>query len=135
MTQDDILTGVLLDEVALNLDELACACAVEPNWIVERVEAGLLSNVAAGQITRWQFSSTELARARRLAAVERDFEANPELAALVADLIEEVERLKGRLNAAGLPVSFVELSAPFGHDSFLLDVPALDRVVAGFLNQ
>lgn len=37
------------------------------------------------------------------------------------------------LNAAGLPVSFVELSAPFGHDSFLLDVPALDRVVQGFL--
>ncbi len=39
------------------------------------------------------------------------------------------------LNAAGAAVSFVELSAPFGHDSFLLDVPALDRVVAGFLNQ
>ncbi|WP_156842555.1 homoserine O-acetyltransferase MetX [Novosphingobium aquimarinum] len=37
------------------------------------------------------------------------------------------------LSAAGLPVSFVELSAPFGHDSFLLDVPALDKVVAGFL--
>jgi homoserine O-acetyltransferase len=39
------------------------------------------------------------------------------------------------LNAAGAPVSFVELSAPFGHDSFLLDVPALDRVVAGFLGR
>lgn len=38
------------------------------------------------------------------------------------------------LNAVGAPVSFVELSAPFGHDSFLLDVPELDRVVAGFLN-
>ncbi len=38
------------------------------------------------------------------------------------------------LNAAGAPVSFVELSAPFGHDSFLLDVPALDRVVKGFLH-
>ena len=37
------------------------------------------------------------------------------------------------LNAAGAPASFVELSAPFGHDSFLLDVPALDRVVRGFL--
>ena len=37
------------------------------------------------------------------------------------------------LNAAGAPASFVELSAPFGHDSFLLDVPALDRVVSGFL--
>ncbi|WP_309622773.1 homoserine O-acetyltransferase [Novosphingobium sp.] len=37
------------------------------------------------------------------------------------------------LNASGAAVSFVELSAPFGHDSFLLDVPALDRVIAGFL--
>ncbi len=39
------------------------------------------------------------------------------------------------LNAAGLPVSFMELAAPFGHDSFLLEVPALDRVMAGFLSQ
>jgi len=37
------------------------------------------------------------------------------------------------LNAAGAAVSFVELSAPHGHDSFLLDVPALDRVIGGFL--
>jgi homoserine O-acetyltransferase/O-succinyltransferase len=37
------------------------------------------------------------------------------------------------LNAAGAAASFVELSAPYGHDSFLLDVPALDRVVSGFL--
>ena len=37
------------------------------------------------------------------------------------------------LNAVAAPVSFVELSAPFGHDSFLLDVPALDRVVKGFV--
>ena len=37
------------------------------------------------------------------------------------------------LNAVGAPVSFVELAAPYGHDSFLLDVPALDRVIAGFL--
>ncbi|MCK9541613.1 MAG: homoserine O-acetyltransferase [Novosphingobium sp.] len=44
-------------------------------------------------------------------------------------------RLVHALNAAGAAVSFVELSAPFGHDSFLLDVPALDRVMAGFLGQ
>jgi len=37
------------------------------------------------------------------------------------------------LNAAGAAVSFVELSAPFGHDSFLLDVPAQDSVIKGFL--
>ena len=44
-------------------------------------------------------------------------------------------RLVHALNASASPVSFVELSAPYGHDSFLLDVPALDRVVSGFLNQ
>jgi homoserine O-acetyltransferase/O-succinyltransferase len=37
------------------------------------------------------------------------------------------------LNAAGAPASFVELASPYGHDAFLLDSPALDRVVAGFL--
>jgi homoserine O-acetyltransferase len=37
------------------------------------------------------------------------------------------------LNAAGAAVSFVELSSPFGHDSFLLDTPELNRVVDGFL--
>ena len=45
----------------------------------------------------------------------------------------ESRHLVHALNAAGAPVSFVELSAPHGHDSFLLDVPALDRVVRGFL--
>ena len=48
---------------------------------------------------------------------------------------EVSRRLVHALSAAGAAVSFVELSAPFGHDSFLLDVPALDRVVAGFLGQ
>jgi homoserine O-acetyltransferase len=37
------------------------------------------------------------------------------------------------LNAAGAPVSFVELSSPFGHDAFLMDTPDLDRVIDGFV--
>jgi homoserine O-acetyltransferase/O-succinyltransferase len=37
------------------------------------------------------------------------------------------------LNAAGAPVSFVELETTLGHDSFLLDVPEMFRVLDGFL--
>lgn len=37
------------------------------------------------------------------------------------------------LNAVGAPVSFVELSSPFGHDAFFLEVDGFDRVVRGFL--
>lgn len=103
MAQHDVLTGVVLDEVALTLEDLARACAVEPQWIAERVEAGLLGSASLKSF-EWRFVSADLARARRLAALERDFDANQELAALVVDLIEEVGRLRGRLKAAGLKV-------------------------------
>lgn len=101
MAQDDIVTGVVLDEVALTVEDLARACAVEAQWVVERVEAGLLGRASVESV-EWRFVSADLARARRLAALERDFEADQELAALVVDLIEEVARLKTRLKAAGL---------------------------------
>lgn len=45
----------------------------------------------------------------------------------------ESQHLVRALNAAGAPVSFVELSTPFGHDGFLLETPGLDDVVRGFL--
>jgi homoserine O-acetyltransferase/O-succinyltransferase len=38
------------------------------------------------------------------------------------------------LNAAGAAVSFVEITSPFGHDAFFLDVPEFDRVVDGFIS-
>lgn len=37
------------------------------------------------------------------------------------------------LNAAGAQASFVELSSPFGHDSFLLKNAEMNRIVDGFL--
>ena len=45
----------------------------------------------------------------------------------------ESRRIVQALQSVGAAASFVELSAPFGLDSFLLDVPALDRIVAGTL--
>ena len=46
---------------------------------------------------------------------------------------EQSRKIVHALNAVAAPVSFVELKAPYGHDSFLLDIPALDRVIKGFL--
>jgi len=99
MSRDEILSGVVLEEVTLSVDELARACAVAPQWVVMRVEAGLLGCLRESP-QELRFASAELARARRLAALERDFEANEELAALVADLIEEVQRLRAQLRSA-----------------------------------
>ena len=87
-----VATGVVLEDAALGVEELARVCATAPQWVVERVEAGLLHCSAADGERR--FASVELLRARRLSALERSFDANPEIAALAVDLIEEVERLR-----------------------------------------
>ncbi len=102
MQGNESLTGVLLDEVALSLDELARACGVEPDWVVRHVQAGLLGDATAVQVTSWQFRSADLARARRLRELESHFEADAALAALVVDLSDEVRRLRARLHALGL---------------------------------
>ena len=100
-SMSESLSGVLLDDIALTLDELACACSVEPSWVVRHVEAGVLGDVTVG-VTEWRFRSKDLARARSLLHLERDFDANEELAALVLDLADEIRRLRGRLHALGL---------------------------------
>lgn len=102
-SQQETVTGIVLDDAALSLEELARACAVEPHWVVERIEAGIFGDGSV-QVTSWRFTSRDLTRARRIRQLERDFDAAPELAALMADLVEEVENLKGRLRAAGLKV-------------------------------
>ncbi|MFC5473422.1 chaperone modulator CbpM [Paraherbaspirillum soli] len=100
MTRSNIVTGVLLDEVALTLEEFARACEMAPQWVVAHVEAELIG-VNPHDSATWRFSSADLIRARRLAAAERMFDANQDAAALMVDLIEEVERLRKLLQRAG----------------------------------
>jgi chaperone modulatory protein CbpM len=103
MEQHDIVTGVLLEDAALGLEEFARACAVEPDWVVRHVQAGVLGeHGAVEQVTEWRFHSADLRRARSMLAIERDFDAGEELAGLVVDLTEEVRRLRTRLRAHGL---------------------------------
>ena len=102
MAQSDVLTAVLLDEAALTVEELALACSVEPDWVMRRVQTGILLREAPPQATSWRFTSSDLARARRLREIELEFDADEDLAALVVDLSDEVRRLKTRLRAAGL---------------------------------
>jgi chaperone modulatory protein CbpM len=96
MRQEDVLIGALLEDACLTLEELSRACAVPPDWVIERVRDGLLT--APGESpSAWRFSSRDLARARQMRRFERDFDAVPELAALVVDLLDELEQVRSRL--------------------------------------
>lgn len=93
MQKDNVLTGSLLEESWLTLDQVAAACAVDPQWLLRNIDEGLFPD-AESVAGVWRISVTGLRRARRMRQIERDFEAVPELAALVADLLEELDHLR-----------------------------------------
>ncbi|RKR03284.1 chaperone modulatory protein CbpM [Kushneria sinocarnis] len=101
MSHQDIIAGELLDEEHLSLEELARACAVDRQWVIERLEGGLLEEGGRHGVHH-HFTSYTLTRVRRMRRMEQDFDAVPELAALVADLLEEMDRLRTRAHAAGV---------------------------------
>ena len=96
MREPDLIVATLKEDVALSLDELCTTCAVSREWVVTRVHEGLLP-VDDGSPEDWRFGTRQLWRAREMRRIEHDFDAAPELAALVADLIEEIDRLRSRL--------------------------------------
>jgi len=102
MRDDEILIGSLMEDTWLTLEQVSAACAVEPEWLLRHIEEGLFPH-ADSVAGVWRFSAVSILRARRMRQLERDFEATPELAALMADLLEEVDALRTRLRCAGLP--------------------------------
>jgi chaperone modulatory protein CbpM len=95
MKEYTIHTGDLIDEVNLTLEELASTCNVDKTWVIERVHSGSLTFTKEEE--HWHFSSHDLIRAKRLLSIEQNFDANEELAALVADLIEELATLRKQI--------------------------------------
>lgn len=89
----------MIEETGYSLEQLAHVCGVSQDWIVAHVEAGVLHVDAGNNIFR--FDCATLIRARRIAHLEKSFDADPQLAALTTDLIEEVTYLRKRLKAFG----------------------------------
>lgn len=87
----------------LTADELARACGVRVDWIVELVDIGIIESKVPSRVpTQWRFHGADLQRALVAARLERDFGANLDAAALIIDLQYEVRRLKTVLLVQGL---------------------------------
>ena len=93
----------VLDTAALDVAQLAHACAQPTGWVVQRVQEEVLHiDGDSGQgDSEWRFSSRTLLRARRIAHLETAYDADPQLAALAADLMEEVQTLRRLLHERG----------------------------------
>ncbi|MCB1916387.1 MAG: MerR family transcriptional regulator [Rhodocyclaceae bacterium] len=88
-------------ETYFTIEQLAGLCTRDREWVRARLGEGLLPT-ERGRGDAARFSAAGLRHARRMAALERDFDAVPELAALVADLLGELDRLRTRLRSLGL---------------------------------
>lgn len=94
---ESLLTGTLLDEECeLSLRELASACGVSAEMLIEMVDEGMLEPRGRDPLG-WRFPASALKRARTALHLQEDLGVNLAGAALVVDLLEEIRRLRCEL--------------------------------------
>ncbi|HMN82923.1 MAG TPA: chaperone modulator CbpM [Burkholderiaceae bacterium] len=96
-----VAVGVLVEEqIEFTLNDLSRACRVERQRLVALVEAGVLEPTG-DRPDDWRFEGASLRRARTALRLGRDFELDASATALVLDLLDEIETLRGRLQRYG----------------------------------
>ena len=92
---------VVEEEVSFSLAQLCQASGAEADQVVILVQEGVLTPSGSGP-QDWQFQGPSLKRTLRVIRLARDFELGLPGAALVMDLLEEIEALRARLQRAGI---------------------------------
>lgn len=101
MNDDTYRVHVVLDEVWLDLADLCHLAGVTEIWVKERMADGLLTPDSMSAMEALRFDADDLRRVMRMASLERDFDAVPELASLVIDLELELATLRAKLLRLG----------------------------------
>jgi len=97
---DNYIIATIMDESWLTLEQLARICRVETTWLQLRLDEGLFP-YAESVAGTWRFSNRCVQRAQRMHQLERNFDAVPELAALIADMQDEIEHLRAAIRITG----------------------------------
>lgn len=85
----------LIDGEMLHIEEIARMCCVSNEWVYTRIEQEILH--AVNRDGRYYCTSAMLFRAKQVANIEHQYDADPQLAALVVDLVEEVQALRNQI--------------------------------------
>lgn len=92
-----LITGQLLEEEsALTLGELCRACDCPAEEVLRLVEEGVIEP-RGPEPRRWRFQAVSIRRVRSARRLRRDLGVNLAGAALALDLIDELDRLRLRL--------------------------------------
>lgn len=92
-----IYSGMVLDEhTQFTLVELCLLGKTSAEWVIELVDEGVLEPEGA-TVSDWRFDARALKRLQAVKRLQRDLRINLPGAALVLDLLDEVESLRQRL--------------------------------------
>jgi chaperone modulatory protein CbpM len=91
------LAAELVDETALcTVEELSVACSVDPKWIAELAEHGVIEPIGQDR-SDWKFTNLSIVRVAKARRLERDLSLNPASLAIVLDLLDEIDDLRVQL--------------------------------------
>ena len=96
---DDIAGEVAEATSAETLAALCVSCQVEETWVSELVAHGAIIPAAGAGGGGTQFTAAMVMRVRKAKRLARDFDLNAPGVALVLDLLDEIEGLRGQLRA------------------------------------
>lgn len=100
-----IITVIKVEEhPVLSLDELCVSCGISYEYIHELVEFGIIEPRGISH-EDWRFDAEQLRRIRLIMRLEDDLEINLAGAALVLDLLDEIEMLRSKVELLKKQVS------------------------------
>lgn len=86
-----VVTEILVEErPQLSLEELCQAAGIDANFIQDLIEYGILDEAD-------EFDAEQLRRVRTILHLQRDLEVNLPGAALVLDLMDQMEEMRSQL--------------------------------------
>ncbi len=93
----DQVTGILLDErIVYTLGELGRASGLPSEALLTMVQVGILEPMEGSAGATWRFTGHSVTRLQAALRLQRDLGVNPEGAALVLDLLDELRDLRQR---------------------------------------
>lgn len=96
MTKNTLLVVNLEEGPELSLEEICHACHVPSDFIQEVIEFGIIDPRGA-TLETWRFNADHLRRVRTVVHLHHDLEVNLAGAAVVLDLLDELQRMRARL--------------------------------------
>lgn len=93
-----VISGQVFDEeLHISLVEFCQICQINSTEVIEMVQEGILEPVSGVSYQEWHFNSVAINRLRTAKRLQQDLQINLPGIALALDLLQEINRLRKRL--------------------------------------